>query len=133
MFMILLSLALSGFLSATILPGSSEAAFVAYLLNYPDKWLVALLLLTAANSLGSVTSYLLTRFIPHKEPSAKTLERMKRYGTPLLFFSFLPIIGDALPLAAGFLRLSIYKCIFFITLGKFARYCIILGGVLGAS
>jgi membrane protein YqaA with SNARE-associated domain len=53
---------------------------------------------------------------------------MKKYGTPFLFFSFAPIVGDALPLAAGWLRLSPTKSIFFIGIGKFARYCVILGG-----
>jgi len=42
-----------------------------------------------------------------------------------LLLSWLPLIGDVLCLAAGWLRLNFIKSLFFITLGKFARYFII--------
>lgn len=123
----LLALVVSGFLSATLLPGSSELALVAFLWKYPQSWGWALLWVTIANSLGSATSYLLTRFIPHKKVDNKAVNLIRRYGAASLFFSFLPIVGDALPLAAGWLHLSFWRCLFFITLGKFARYFFIIG------
>ncbi len=119
----LVSLAVSGFLSSTVLPGSSEAAFLAFLLYYPEYSAAALVAVTIANTAGSMTSFLMTRFIPHKKPSGKALNMVSRFGTPLLFFSFAPIAGDMLPLAAGWLKLPILKSVFFIMLGKLARYC----------
>lgn len=118
----LISLAVSGFLSSTVLPGSSEAVFLAFLLHYPEYLIVALWVVTVANTAGSMTSFLLTRFIPHKQPTKKALDMIGRFGTPLLFFSFTPIVGDMLPLAAGLLRLSVLKSLLFIMLGKFVRY-----------
>ncbi|MDR2008079.1 MAG: DedA family protein [Alphaproteobacteria bacterium] len=126
----LVLLATSGFVSATILPGNSEVAFLLFLNYYPDNWLVALSIVSIANTLGSMTSYLLTYFIPSKQPSSKSMLYVKRYGSPLLFFSFLPIVGDALPLAAGWFKLPVSRCIFFIALGKIVRYCFILAGFM---
>lgn len=126
----LLSLTVSGFLSSTLLPGSSEAAFIAFLIYYPEAWLTALIFVGISNSLGSMTSYLIGRLIPNrsKDVPSKAFERVRRYGTPVLFFSFLPIIGDALPLAAGWMKMHAGKSLFFITLGKFCRYGFILAG-----
>ncbi len=125
----LLLLTLSAFTSATILPGTSEAALVAFLWQYPQAWSIALILATIANTLGSMTSYAITRLIPPKKGiSQKNLLLLQKYGTSLLFFSFVPIIGDALPLAAGWLRLSVWRSLFFIGLGKFSRYGVILLG-----
>ena len=127
MLLSLLLLTISAFTSATILPGTSEAALVAFLWQYPHAWVIALLLAGIANTLGSMTSYALTRFIPHKKSiPEKYLHLLQKYGSSLLFFSFVPIIGDALPLAAGWLRLPVWQCVFFIGLGKFSRYGVIL-------
>lgn len=126
MILSLISLAFSGFLSSTILPGSSEALFVAFLLHYPSYFILALIILSITNSLGSYTSFLLGMFIPkRKRVSEKAVAMIDKYGTPLLFFSFLPIIGDLLPIAAGWLRISILKSFLFIFLGKFTRYTVI--------
>ncbi|MDR0484402.1 MAG: DedA family protein [Alphaproteobacteria bacterium] len=123
-------LAVSGFTSATILPGNSEVAFLLYLNYYPNSWFIALCVVSFANTLGSMSSYLITYFIPSQKFSTKYVEYVKKYGSPLLFFSFVPIIGDALPLIAGWLKLSTFWCIFFIALGKITRYCIILAGFI---
>ncbi len=130
MWLALLSLIVSGFVSATLLPGTSEAVLLAFLWLYPRQWGLALMLVGIANTVGSFTSYLLTRYIPHKNENTnnKVLSAVRRYGTPLLFFSFVPVIGDALPLAAGWLRLPLLPCILFIGLGKFVRYGFIVGG-----
>ncbi|MBQ3033219.1 MAG: DedA family protein, partial [Deferribacterales bacterium] len=114
MFVLLSSLALSGFLSSTLLPGSSEAAFAVFLNYYPDYFIPAVIVITIANGAGSFTSFLIGRFFPKKSNiSDKAIMYVEKYGTPLLFFSFLPIIGDLLPLAGGWLRLSIIKSLIF--------------------
>ena len=55
----------------------------------------------------------------------KHADKIKRYGAPALLLSWLPFIGDALCIAAGFLRLNPWHSLLFIALGKFARYAII--------
>jgi membrane protein YqaA with SNARE-associated domain len=129
----LLSLIASGFLSATLLPGSSEVALLAYLRYFPETWLLAILCVGVANTAGSLSSYWLARFISskkstHKSLSEQSLARIRRYGSPALFFSFVPLIGDALPFAAGWLKLPLGRCIFFIALGKFTRYALLILG-----
>ncbi len=127
MLLALISLAFSGFLSSTILPGSSEAAFIAFLMYYKPYFLSGLIVVSISNTLGSYTSFLIGRFIPNnKTQSEKAINLIKKYGAPLLFFSFLPVVGDLLPIAGGWLRISLWKSLFFIFLGKFIRYIILL-------
>ncbi|SUO92604.1 YqaA family protein [Suttonella indologenes] len=129
---LLSALALSAFTSATILPGTSDAAFAALLWQKPELAWAALLIAGAFNSLGSITSYALGRIAARHyraRISPKALTILKRYGANLLFFSWLPVIGDALPLAAGYLRLSVWHCVLAITAGKFLRYGIIMTAV----
>ncbi|WP_434777175.1 YqaA family protein [Neisseria sp. Ec49-e6-T10] len=119
----------AGYLSATLLPGTSELAFTTFLVAYPDAWLIALIGVSIANTLGSLTTYLMTFFIPNKKVDSVAVQKLHKYGTPALFFAFLPAVGDALPLAAGWLKMPILPCLFFMALGKIARYIIILLGV----
>ncbi len=51
--------------------------------------------------------------------------RVRRYGTPVLLLAWAPLIGDALCLAAGWLRLNPWQALLFMAIGKFARYGLI--------
>lgn len=48
--------------------------------------------------------------------------RVRQYGTPALLLAWVPLMGDALCLAAGWLRLNPWHAALFMLLGKFARY-----------
>jgi membrane protein YqaA with SNARE-associated domain len=124
----LLGLALSSFVSATLLPGTSELVLLAVLQQYPDKWWTAIGVATVGNTLGSMTSYVLGRLVPNRA-EAKAVERVRRYGYPILLFAWAPVVGDALPLAAGWLRFNPWLTTFFIALGKFARYLAAAGAL----
>jgi membrane protein YqaA with SNARE-associated domain len=50
---------------------------------------------------------------------------LRRWGAAVLLLSWVPLIGDALCVAAGWLRLSPWWATLFIALGKFARYYVI--------
>ena len=84
------------------------------------------------NTLGSLTTYVLGRWLPafNKPPQnaelAWTLEKTQRYGSLVLFFSWLPIIGDVFCAVAGWLRLNWLACLVFIALGKIVRYVFLL-------
>jgi len=47
---------------------------------------------------------------------------MTRIGPPALLLSWLPLVGDPLCAAAGWLRLSFWPCVAYMAAGKFARY-----------
>lgn len=55
----------------------------------------------------------------------KHVEKLRRYGTPALMLAWVPLIGDALCLAAGWLRLRWWQAALFMAIGKFARYWVI--------
>lgn len=131
--MALLTLFLSAFTSATLLPGSSEAVFL--LMLSQETWNTGLLILSAGagNALGGMSNWVLGLLIRNgllkeKQNTSENKQRLKtapllqKYGSPLLFFSFLPVIGDPLCLVAGLLKIHWLKAIIFITLGKFFRY-----------
>lgn len=85
-----------------------------------------------ANGLGSMVSYWMGRLIPSKKRSSeKTLRLLRRWGTLPLLFAWLPVIGDALPIAAGWLRLNPYTSALMLLTGKILRYGIILAGIKG--
>ncbi|OWY41009.1 hypothetical protein CEK28_01695 [Xenophilus sp. AP218F] len=126
-------LALSAFTSATILPGSSELALSAFLYQWPQWLWPALLIATVANTAGSVTSLWLGRLAPRKELSPRLARGFERFGPAVLLLSWVPLIGDAIPLAAGWLRLPWLPCLLWLTLGKAARYLALAWGVLALA
>jgi len=48
-----------------------------------------------------------------------------RWGSPVLLLAWTPLIGDALCVAAGWLRLHWLPCCAFMAVGKFARYWLV--------
>lgn len=122
----LAGLAAASFLSATVLPGGSEAVLLAVLLAHPEQRDTALLLATVGNTAGGMVSYAMGRFIPRKELPGR-LALLQRHGAPVLLLSWVPLIGDALCIAAGWLRLPPLRSAFMMALGKGARYALIAG------
>lgn len=114
----------ASFFSATLLPGHSEAALFAYLRFYPEQVAPALAVATLGNTLGGMTSYLMGRLLPARV-DGRGLAPVRRFGSAALLFAWLPVVGDALPLAAGWLRLPPALCALFLALGKFARYALV--------
>jgi len=55
----------------------------------------------------------------------KHVDKLRRYGTPALLLAWVPLIGDALCVAAGWLRLNPWQVALFMAIGKFARYLVI--------
>ncbi|ELY4323695.1 YqaA family protein [Cronobacter turicensis] len=129
----LLSLFTSSFLSATLLPGSSEAVLVALLVSVKTAPWLLVLTATIGNSLGGLTNVILGRLFPLRE-SSRWQERaqgwLQRFGEPALLLSWLPLVGDLLCLLAGWLRLPWGPVIFFLCLGKALRYIIIAAATL---
>jgi membrane protein YqaA with SNARE-associated domain len=59
------------------------------------------------------------------------VQRLRRWGTPALVLSVLPLVGDALVLAAGWLRMPLWQSMAWIAVGKGLRYLIVVLGMLG--
>lgn len=118
----------SSFLSATLLPGNSEIVFVALLHHAPELEGRALAVATLGNTLGGMTSYLVGRLFPRPQQS-RALAWLTRYGPAALLLSWVPVIGDALCVASGWLRQNAIAATLFIAAGKFARYWALAAGL----
>jgi membrane protein YqaA with SNARE-associated domain len=119
------ALFVSSFLAATLLPGGSEVVLAALLANGTVSLLPALGVATAGNTLGGLSSYLIGRLIPQKKAENRALAWVQRWGVPALLLSWVPLIGDALCVAAGWLRLNAWWSALFIGVGKLTRYGVI--------
>jgi membrane protein YqaA with SNARE-associated domain len=110
----------ASFVAATLFPLPSEAALLAYLHAYPENVALAVAVATLGNTAGGMTSYLIGRFIPPKD--AKHLGFVRRYGSVVLLLAWLPVVGDALCIAAGWLRMRWAIALAFMAAGRLARY-----------
>ncbi len=124
----LASLFLSSLLAATLLPGGSEAVLFGVLKAYPETLWVALAIATLGNTIGGMITFGMGWLLPQTQ-QLKHVEKVRRYGTPALLLAWVPLIGDALCLAAGWLRLNPWQAALFMVIGKFARYWLIASGM----
>jgi membrane protein YqaA with SNARE-associated domain len=125
---------LSAFISSTLFPGGSEVVLgVLATERQYDPWLL-LAIASFGNTLGALTTWLLGYLVARRLPlevrlSDKrrlALARLRHWGSPVLLLSWLPVVGDPLCFAAGYLRLPLLASLLFIALGKLARYSVIL-------
>ena len=117
----------SAFVSATILPGNSEIVLVAVLAKFPKLFWETIVVATLGNTLGGMTSYTIGRIVP-KRTEMKALAWLRQYGEGVLLLSWVPVIGDALCVAAGWLRINPWLALLMLALGKCARYLTVAAG-----
>ena len=134
-----LGLFITAFLSATILPLSSELVLTGLLLNglSPAK---LLMIATVGNVLGSLTNYYLgllasktviQKWLRMTESQFENAEaRFNKYGLAALLFAWVPVIGDPITVIAGILRVKLLWFIILVTVGKFLRYAFVVYFVL---
>jgi membrane protein YqaA with SNARE-associated domain len=122
----LLGLFGASFAAATLFPLPSEAALFAYLQAHPDRAALAVSVATLGNTAGGMTTYGLARLLPEwKRIPERSVSAMRRFGAPLTFFAWLPIVGDALCAAAGWLRIRWWAALAFMAAGRLARYIVV--------
>ena len=128
----LAALFLYSFLSATLLPGGSEVALAALLVAQPASYWTPLLLATLGNTLGGMTSYACGRFLPQRPGLLETKagRALHLHGAPALLLSWVPVIGDLLCVAAGWMRIHWIAAAAWIGVGKFVRYWLVAEAVL---
>ncbi|MEN8166953.1 MAG: VTT domain-containing protein [Pseudomonadota bacterium] len=129
------ALFIGSFLASTLLPGGSEAMLLFAVHQQPELqgeyWLIA----TLGNTLGGLSSWLIGWWLARRFPGKglnkphhqQALERISSRGSPVLLFSWLPVIGDPLCLAAGWSGIRLLPATLFIGTGKGIRYAVLLG------
>ena len=129
---------LAAFLGATLVPLSSEIAMATMLGFNFNMWFV-FGVATVGNVTGSLFNYYLglwgadfstSRFFKiDKVKMAKARDWYKKWGPPTLFWTWVPGVGDFLPIIAGMLKANVWVCSGWLFLGKSIRYLLILGAM----
>jgi len=133
--MIYLSLFISAFIAATLLPFYSEVILGTMLVNGADPlylWLSA----TSGNTLGSCVNWLLGRYLLHFQDKKwfpfkpgsleKAQNSFAKYGIWSLLFAWLPIIGDPITFVAGIMKVRFLPFLILVFIGKGLRYGVVI-------
>ncbi len=128
------------FLSASIMPATSEPYYMGIVVKYQSLWL-PLLMATVGNTLGGMTTFFIGRKgaeVALKRMSGKNQKRFERasgiinkYGAFSMILSWIPILGDVLVTVGGAMKLPIQASIFWMTVGKLGRYVLLGLAALG--
>jgi membrane protein YqaA with SNARE-associated domain len=131
----------SAFLSATLLPGSSEAALLALLALGKSDTAPLIAVATLGNVLGSMVNWAMGRFLAHFRDrrwfpiDQRTYDRAaawyNRFGVWSLLLAWVPIIGDPLTVVAGMLRVDWRWFVLLVTIGKLGRYLALAAAFAG--
>ncbi len=129
------------FLAATLLPVQSEAVLAGLLALSTESWWTLLGVATLGNTLGAVVNWMLGRGLQRFETrrwfpvTPAQLENAKlhylRWGRWCLFFSWLPLLGDAFTVLAGVLRERLWVFVVIVGAGKLLRYLFVAAAVAG--
>ena len=117
-------------LSATLLPLGSEWIVLGLVKVNPPLFWPAVLVATAGNTLGGAVTWWMGygaerayEHVRHRKPhEQRALAWLRRFGAKGCLLSWLPVVGDPLCAVAGWLRLPFWPCLFYMAVGKFARY-----------
>jgi membrane protein YqaA with SNARE-associated domain len=126
----LLVLFIWAFLAATVLSLPSEAAFLLLLVRYPEHAFGLWALASVGNFLGGCTTFWFGHWLREKKEitiHSQAKRWLERWGGFALLGSSVPVVGDAMVLAAGYLRLSLLPCMGALFLGKAVRYAVLAG------
>ena len=133
----------SGLLSATLLPGSSEALLLYRLHESADQVVLLIVSVTVGNLLGSLITYAMGRGGNHlahqkwlgiRETSLVRAEQwFQRWGRYSLLLAWLPVVGDPLCLLAGLLKVNLWLFTLLVAIGKLVRYLFLAFVVMGVS
>ncbi len=137
-----LTLFLTAFVAATLLPAYSEI-LVGTLVSQDYALFWIWFWATAGNTLGSVVNGIIgrqvdrfkhKRWFPVSELQLhKARNRFNRYGQWSLLLGWLPIGGDALTLVGGIMRVPWLNFVVLVAIGKGVRYAFVIWVVLEAS
>lgn len=125
---------IASFLASTILPLGSEV-LVVLLINRGFDTVLIIMIASVGNYLGACTTYYLglrgrtdviEKFFSISEEQLKRTDRLfSKYGTFLLLFTWMPLIGDAIAATGGILKLDFKTYSIYVFMGKLARYMIL--------
>ena len=123
--------------SATLVPLGSEPAVFGLIKLNPALFWPTILVATAGNTIGGAiswwTGYGAERAyeaVTHRSGETRILAWLRRFGARACLLSWLPVVGDPLCAAAGWLRLPFWPCVAYMAVGKFLRYLTMTAALL---
>ncbi len=132
--MIYLTLFVSAFVSATLIPFGSEALLVYDILHgYSPLWIF--IVATVGNTMGAAVNYWLglggeelleSRKLINPGSLQKPKKHFDRFGPLVLLFSWMPVAGDLFTFAAGVLRYPFWKFLLLVSVAKGGRYAVLI-------
>lgn len=130
-----LTMLISAFGAATLLPLASEAVLVAEIKAGLGNTLGLVTVATVGNVGGSTFNWWLGQHVHRFEgrkwfpfsadQMATASKRFRRWGIWSLLLAWLPVIGDPLTFAAGLLRVRLFPFLALVTIGKAGRYAVL--------
>ncbi len=144
----LTTMAFAAFTAATLLPGGSEAVFVALLATGPAEPWMLFAVAALANTAGGMTSWWIgtqiargadserghrwmRRFRLPPESFARATRLFTRYGWATLLLCWMPVIGDPITLVAGMARYPALPTAVITGLARTARYAVVWAAAAG--
>jgi len=125
------------FLSATLLPGSSEVMLAGVLANGDVSTAMAIMVATLGNALGSCVNWGIGRYLAHFRNAKwfpvkpQNFERYSawydKWGVWSLLLSWAPVIGDPLTVIAGIARTALPVFLIIVLIAKLLRYMVVAG------
>lgn len=125
---------MTAFLAGSFIPFSSEAVMTALYVGGLDLWALVVVS-TVGNVLGGMFNYFVGRlcnenwvyrlFRIKEEKLESSKEKVRRHGAWMGLLAWLPILGSAITIAMGILRVNIVSSVVAITIGKFLRYLVL--------
>ena len=136
-----LGMGIGAFIAGSVLPMASEVLLVLFLsMGLSPLWL--LLSATLGNTLGGFSCYYMARLANREwvekvfRVSPRQIARadrvVQKVGVWAAFLSFVPLLGTAILLILGFMRVGPLKISVTMTSGKLLRYLIVVLSYTGA-
>ncbi len=135
MLSIQVTILVSSFLAATVLPFYSEFAVGGAVAAGADP-LLTLATASTGNTAGAVVNWVLGRYLLHfqdrrwfpvkQQHLARAQAWFQRYGVWSLLLAWLPVGGDPLTFVAGIMRVRLAVFIVLVAAGKTARYAAVI-------
>lgn len=136
------------FLAGSVLPLPSEALMVALLVGGTHPLLTVIVALIG-NLLGAASLFWVGRRLllgrrgrivdwvstmTRSDPARfeRCLEWMRRWGSPALLFTWLPVVGDLMVLASGAVGIRVVPFVVFAGIGKAVRFAVVAVAALAA-
>lgn len=133
-----LGLFIASYLAATFVPISSEAVLLGMIALGGNSW-TCIALAGLGNFSGGMTNYFLGKLGKPKwiekylkikpEKITKIYYKLEGKGAATAFFSFLPVVGNIIPVVLGYMRANAYIVGISMFSGKILRYIIITYGL----